>query len=127
MYYDDIFYDTSHFTLDEKRTLIQRLFESDEVEIDCWWVDELRDGGQGGARVPVPLDESDILPLLKAEDDFSIIYRRGYEQYRTGLFRRWHLSIACSVLLPDVTQFLWVELNEKYVDQFTAGLRILTP
>jgi hypothetical protein len=118
MYYDDIFYDTSHFTLDEKRTLIQRLFESDEVEIDCWWVDELRDGGQGGARVPVPLDESDILPLLKAEDDFSIIYRRGYEQ---------HLSIACSVLLPDVTQFLWVELNEKYVDQFTAGLRILTP
>lgn len=84
-----------------------------------WWVDDQPEWTR--KKIEMELDE--ILKYLYTNSiHFSVIYRRGYENWNAeDSCNKWHLEIGFCTLARQHKNgdlFLWIELDESYIPYF---------
>jgi len=124
-YFRDIFYMKAdgEFSLE----LQERILRDAKDKCFRWWVDHLP--GIARERIDMPFDE--VLKYLYTEKPvhFVIIHRRGWERYKPEGSNEWCLEIGfCTLALRNklaTTEidikgdlYLWVLVEEKYLDYF---------
>ncbi len=123
-HFSDIFYLKFHSFSPEKWEEICRDAFSKKYN---WWIDHQPEWQR--KQIDLPFDE--IVKYLYTEKiHFSIIHRRGYENWNTeNSWNKWHLEIGFCTLarktkLPTTNidiegdLFLWIELDEKHIPYF---------
>jgi hypothetical protein len=91
-----------------------------------WWIDH-----QPSNRETIDMDFDEIIKYLYIEKiHFSVIHRRGYEEWNTDdSWYKWHLEIGfCTMArtnkLPTTDidikgdLYLWIKLDEKHIPYF---------
>jgi hypothetical protein len=105
-YVDDIFYETSSLTYEQKTRLLK------EAKQLCrlWWVDIL-DCSKSFARQRAEMSFDEIMARFEEDSHFVFINRKGFKPdgyvLETG-FRT----------MSRVDYFLWIHLDEKHISRF---------
>ena len=115
-YKKDIFYLNTREFSSELQEKICRDAHSKSYE---WWVDNQPEWQR--QKIDMSLDE--ILKYLYTENiHFTVVYRKGYESWnKPGSWQQWNLEIGFCTMSrkhKDGDLFLWIRLDEKYIDEF---------
>lgn len=102
-------YKTRELTLEQKRDLCYRAKE----KCDRWWTDIL-DCSKSFCRQSIEMSFEDIMAKLDQKCHFAIIHRNNsMENY---------LEVGFSTMGRGPDYFLWINLDIKYLEEFTKDL-----
>lgn len=119
-YHQNIFYD-ARFSLDKKKEICDWAKERCKI----WRVDKL-DIAESWARQEIEMSYEDIMKLLNDKCHFTIIHRRGYEEWKEepNFETNWCLEVGFSTMGLSPEYFLWVYCDEKYVDDIVREFKL---
>lgn len=106
------FYNTSHLTLDERRSLLLK------AKAKClrWWTDKL-DCSVSFARQSIEMSFDEIMGKFSNRCHFSVIHRRSDREN--------HLEVAFSTLDAfGPTYFLWIEVDPSLIPEFVDEFQL---
>jgi hypothetical protein len=112
------FFNVNHLSEDQRREILLRAKDK------CykWWVDVL-DCKKNWCRQQIDMSFEEIMAKFKRGCHFTMIQRQWYSPVAAheGSFKSTYLEIGFSTFgQPDY--YLWMELDSKYIEEFTATL-----
>ena len=111
---NDIHYDTSLLTLDQKRDFLNRAYEKNSG----WWVDKL-DCKVSWARQKIEKSFKEIMTHLTESCHFTITHRRQFREQD-------YLEVCFNTMNPGRPDyFLWIIVPIELVGEFTKDLKCL--
>lgn len=105
----NICYNTRNLTLQEKKELCLKAKEKAYE----WWVDSL-DCSKSFRRQRTNVEFQDALDMMTKNDHFVVIWRIFDDES--------YLQISFSTMGKTPEYFLWINLDEKLVPEFTQNL-----
>ena len=101
-------YNTRTLSLDDKKSICHKA----KGKCDKWWVDIL-DCDKSFCRQKIEMSFDDIMAKLDQKCHFGIHSNTNSENY---------LEIGFSTMNLGPDYFLWIQLDVKYLDEFTNDL-----
>lgn len=113
-YFRDIFYDTLHLSLAQKKELLK-----DAKKKSFEWSVDILDCTKSWARQSIKMSFSDILKKLTADSFFVVIHRKGYENWKNNPYfpHKWCMEIGF-VTHETPSHFLFVYIKEDVKEFF---------